>query len=112
MINPQLTARADRTWRLPRSVRETLMDSTTATAELGWTVYPTSGVSDSTSCSSADSKAQQPRSGWRNRGQLFLRGLRLSLVLAGQETCTTGSEVNKGLPSAGMATSAAACAPG
>lgn len=25
---------------------ETLMDSTTATAELGWTVYPVSGSSD------------------------------------------------------------------
>lgn len=29
--------------RLPT---ETLMDSTTATAELGWTVYPVSGSSD------------------------------------------------------------------
>ncbi|KAL4646004.1 ephrin type-B receptor 2-like isoform X1, partial [Arapaima gigas] len=32
-------------WTLPavRAVEEMLMDSTTATAELGWTVYPTSG---------------------------------------------------------------------
>lgn len=29
---------------------ETLMDSTTATAELGWTVYPVSGSSDNSVC--------------------------------------------------------------
>ncbi|XP_048878093.1 ephrin type-B receptor 2b isoform X3 [Brienomyrus brachyistius] len=36
-------------WIIPAvfAVEEMLMDSTTATAELGWTVYPVSGVSDS-----------------------------------------------------------------
>ncbi|XP_073732225.1 ephrin type-B receptor 2b isoform X1 [Misgurnus anguillicaudatus] len=36
-------------WTLPSvlAVEEMLMDSTTATAELGWTVYPVSGTSDS-----------------------------------------------------------------
>uniref|UniRef100_A0A1A8BZ21 receptor protein-tyrosine kinase n=1 Tax=Nothobranchius kadleci TaxID=1051664 RepID=A0A1A8BZ21_NOTKA len=35
-------------WTIPAviAVEETLMDSTTATAELGWTVYPVSGSSD------------------------------------------------------------------
>ncbi|KAF6736208.1 Ephrin type-B receptor 2 [Oryzias melastigma] len=35
-------------WTIPAviAVEETLMDSTTATAELGWTVYPVSGTSD------------------------------------------------------------------
>ncbi|XP_064822497.1 ephrin type-B receptor 2-like isoform X3 [Oncorhynchus masou masou] len=35
-------------WIIPTviAVEETLMDSTTATAELGWTVYPVSGSSD------------------------------------------------------------------
>lgn len=31
----------------PPASTEMLMDSTTATAELGWTVYPVSGTSDS-----------------------------------------------------------------
>jgi len=30
----------------PPTFTEMLMDSTTATAELGWTVYPVSGTSD------------------------------------------------------------------
>jgi len=30
----------------PPTSTEMLMDSTTATAELGWTVYPVSGTSD------------------------------------------------------------------
>lgn len=45
--NVQSTTWMFNLFMFPPVSTEILMDSTTATAELGWTVYPVSGTSDS-----------------------------------------------------------------